>query len=161
MYFHFSGCISRSRITRSRDNSTFNILSNWQTVFWGTCTIVPSHYWYLRFSSFSTSSPICMVFHLFSFLFSFFLPGGGVFFRAALTAYRSSQARGQIGAPAASLRHSNAGSELCLRPTPQLTTTLDHQPTEQGQGLNPHPNPWDQTCSSLLSHSRNSPSFLL
>ena len=39
----------------------------------------------------------------------------------------SSQARGQIGAVAASLRHShsNARSELHLQPTPQLMTTPD------------------------------------
>ena len=42
-------------------------------------------------------------------------------------AYGNSQARGQIGAPAASLHHShsNMGSELHLRPTPQLTATPD------------------------------------
>ena len=45
------------------------------------------------------------------FFFFFF-----VLFRAALAAYRGSQARGQIGATAASLCHSysNARSELCL-----------------------------------------------
>ena len=49
----------------------------------------------------------------------FFLP----FFRATLAAYG---ARGQIRATAASLHHShsNSGSELHLRPTPQLTATL-------------------------------------
>ena len=35
--------------------------------------------------------------------------------------------------------HSHAGFKLCLRPTSQLTTTPDPQPTEQGQGSNPHP----------------------
>ena len=42
---------------------------------------------------------------------------------------------------AASLHHShsNVGSEPHLRTTPQLTTTLDPRPTEQGQGSNPHP----------------------
>ena len=46
---------------------------------------------------------------------------------AAPMAYGGSQARGRIGAIAASLRqsHSNGGSEPCLRPTPQLTATLD------------------------------------
>ena len=45
------------------------------------------------------------------------------FFRATPTAYRSSQARGQIGATATGLDHSQSdmGSELRLRPTPQLT----------------------------------------
>ena len=33
--------------------------------------------------------------------------------------------------------HSNAGSEPCLQPTPQLTATPDPQSTEQGQGPNP------------------------
>ena len=57
-------------------------------------------------------------------------------------AYGGSQARGRIGAVAASLRqsHSNAGSEPRLRPTPQLTATLDRRPTEQGQGPNPQLN---------------------
>ena len=47
-------------------------------------------------------------------------------FRATPTAYRSSQARGQIGAVAAGLhhRHSNVGSELHLEPTLQLNATL-------------------------------------
>ena len=60
-------------------------------------------------------------------------------FRAARMAYGSSQARGQIRAIAAGLcqSHSNARSEPCLQP--QLTATLDPQPTEQGQGSNPHP----------------------
>ena len=44
------------------------------------------------------------------------------FFRAIPAAYGISQARGQIGAAAASLHHSHshAGSEPCLWPTPQL-----------------------------------------
>ena len=50
-----------------------------------------------------------------------------LFFRAALEAYGSSQARGQIGGVAPSLQHShsNSRSEPCLRPTLQLTATLD------------------------------------
>ena len=54
---------------------------------------------------------------------------------------RSSQARGLIGAAAAGVRHSHsdARSEPCLPPTPQLTATLDPQPTKQGQGLNLQP----------------------
>ena len=35
--------------------------------------------------------------------------------------------------------HSNARSKLRLQPTLKLMATLDPQPTEQGQGLNPHP----------------------
>ena len=48
-------------------------------------------------------------------------------FRAAPTAYRSSQARGRIGGAAASLHHShsNVGSEPNLWPTLLFATTLD------------------------------------
>ena len=55
--------------------------------------------------------------------------------------YGGSQARGPIGAAAASLRqsHSNTESKPHLRPMPQLTETPDCQPTEQGQGSNPQP----------------------
>ena len=51
------------------------------------------------------------------------------------------QARGRIEAVAVGLHHSqsNAGSELCLRSTPQLMATWDPKPTERGQGLNPRP----------------------
>ena len=50
-----------------------------------------------------------------------------VFSRAAPAAYGGSRARGLIGAVAASLcySHSNAGSKLRLRPTPQLVARLD------------------------------------
>ena len=44
---------------------------------------------------------------------------------AAPAAYGDSQAREQIGAVAASLCHSNVGSELRLQPTPQLMATPD------------------------------------
>ena len=62
-------------------------------------------------------------------------------FRAAPAAHVGSQARGPIGATAASLRqsHSNGGSEPRLQPTPQLTATPDREPAEQGQGPNPQP----------------------
>ena len=48
-------------------------------------------------------------------------------FRVAPTAYGSSQAKGQIRATLAGLhhRHSNAGSEPCLRATPHLMATLN------------------------------------
>ena len=47
-------------------------------------------------------------------------------FRAAPAAYGGSQARDLIRAIADGLHHShNAGSELRLRPTPQLTATSD------------------------------------
>ena len=50
-----------------------------------------------------------------------------VFLRAAPAAYGSSQARGKIGAAAASLyhSHSNAGSKPSLQITPQLTAKPD------------------------------------
>ena len=51
----------------------------------------------------------------------------------------SSQAKRQIAAAAAGLHHSNEGFEPHLQPTPQVTATLDPQPTEQGQGSNLHP----------------------
>ena len=72
---------------------------------------------------------------------SFFLFFLFLLFRATPKAYEVSQPRGQIGAMAASLHHShsNKGSKLHLWPTPQLTATPDPQPTERGQGLNPHP----------------------
>ena len=49
------------------------------------------------------------------------------FSRAVPAAYGGSQARGLIRAADASLHHShsNVGSELRLRPTPQLTATPD------------------------------------
>ena len=64
-----------------------------------------------------------------------------LFFRAGPMASGSSQARGRIGAAAASLRHShsNVASEPHLQPMPQCTTTPDPKPTERGQGLNTHP----------------------
>ena len=50
-----------------------------------------------------------------------------VFSRVTPAAHGGSQARGHIGAVAASLRqsHSNVGSEPRLRPIPQLTATPD------------------------------------
>ena len=55
--------------------------------------------------------------------------------------YGGSQARGLIGAGAASLyqSHSNTRSEPSLRPTQQFTATPDPEPTERGQGLNLQP----------------------
>ena len=49
------------------------------------------------------------------------------YFRATCEVYGGAQARGLIGAIAAGLRHShsNMGSELFLRPTPQLTAMPD------------------------------------
>ena len=47
-------------------------------------------------------------------------------FSAAFAAYGGSQARSLIGAVATGLHHShsNTGSKLCLRPTPQLRAML-------------------------------------
>ena len=56
-----------------------------------------------------------------SFIYYFFW-----LFRAIPTAYGSFQARGQTGAAATSLCHSNAGSEPHLRFTPQHTGSLTH-----------------------------------
>ena len=61
------------------------------------------------------------IYHFFFVCFVFCL------LRAAPSAYGDSQARGLIGAAAAgqSQSHSNARSELFLRPTPQLMATTD------------------------------------
>ena len=61
--------------------------------------------------------------HFLLLLFFFFF----LLCRATVAAYGDSQARGRIGAAAASLRqsHSNSGPEPHLRPTPQLTATPD------------------------------------
>ena len=66
--------------------------------------------------------------------------------------YRSSQAKGQICAAAAGLHHShsNSGSEPRLQPTPQLVATLDTQPAEQGQGLNPYPHGYQTPIFSYM-----------
>ena len=89
---------------------------------------------------------------LFVFCFCLF-----VFSRATPVAHGGSQARGPVGAVAASLHHShsNTGSEPHLWPTPQLTATPDPQPTERGQGSDPRPH----GCSSgsfVLRHDGNS-----
>ena len=59
-------------------------------------------------------------------------------FRATPMAYGGSQARSLIKATAAPLHqsHNNTKSEPHLRPTPQLSATLDPSPTERGQGSN-------------------------
>ena len=50
-----------------------------------------------------------------------------LFFRAALMAFGSSQAKGRIPAAAAGLHYSrsHSGFEPCLKPTPQLTGMTD------------------------------------
>ena len=84
----------------------------------------------------STQKAVCGCLQQFFVFFSFVF-----FFRATSVVYGGSQARGLIRAIAASLCHSysNTGSELPLRPTPQLTATLDPSPTKRGQGSNPPP----------------------
>ena len=96
------------------------------------------------------SAFICFIFFYYNYFLSFCLC------RAAPTAYGGSQSRSLIGATATSLRqsHSNARSQLCLQPTPQLMAMPDPQPTEQGQGSNPKPH-GSQLDSFLLRHSRN------
>ena len=71
-----------------------------------------------------------------SFGFFFFFFG---LFRAALTTYRSSQDRGQIRAAAAghSHSHSDARSEPCLQPTPQLMAMRDPLTHQVRPGIKP------------------------
>ena len=72
----------------------------------------------------------CNVFFFWFFLWGFFwvfLWGFFCFFRATLMTHGSSQVRGWIRIAAVGLQysHSDAESELCLQPTPQLMATLD------------------------------------
>ena len=64
-----------------------------------------------------------------NFFFSFSL------FRAPPVAYGGSQARSLIGAAAVGLHHShsNARSQLCLRPTPQVTATWILNPLSEAK----------------------------
>ena len=94
----------------SPDNIVISVMT-WQhpTDYLGHCyTAVP-------FLAVALGSSHCLVnfFLFFSLLFSFFFLS---LFRAASTAYGSSQAKGLIRAIAARLHHShsNAGSKLCL-----------------------------------------------
>ena len=69
-----------------------------------------------------------LTFKIFIYLFIFnFLIFVFCLFRATPAAYGGSQAKGRIGAIAASLchRYSNARSKPHLLPTPQLTAMLD------------------------------------
>jgi len=82
-------------------------------------------YWCLFFEGFRSiwlkiAPPLFNFFLLFLFFLSLFPISW-----AALVAYGGSQARGPVGAVAASLRqsHSNWGSELRLQPTPQFRAT--------------------------------------
>ena len=92
----------------------------------------------------------------FLFLFFVFLL---LLFRAKSMAYGVSQARGQIGATAAGLRHSNTGSEPHLWPTQQLMATRDSWLNEQGQRSNPHSHGYYSDLDSFpLHHHGNSKS---
>ena len=77
----------------------------------------------------------------FFFFFNYYLFSLFALSRAASAAYGGSQARGPVGAIATGLHHSHSsvGSELRLRPTPQLTATPDPQSTERDWGSNPQP----------------------
>ena len=71
---------------------------------------------------------VCHSFYCWNnYICSFFVCVSFCFFRAVPMAYGGSQARGWIGATAASLHHSHSKtrSEPHLRPPPQLTATLD------------------------------------
>ena len=78
---------------------------------------------------------------VFFFFFFFFFLVFLLFFWTASAAYGGSQARGLIGAVAASLHHShsNARFKPHLQPTPELVATPDPQTTERSQGSNPKP----------------------
>ena len=82
----------------------------------------------------SQSYSICLIVKRSCFLFFFLF-----LFRTARKVYGGFQARSQIGAVATGLHHSqsNTGSELWLRPTPQLKAI---------QILNPLSKARDQTC---------------
>ena len=72
-----------------------------------------------HFATFALSVLCCVLF--------LFVCFGFVFSRTTPSAYGESQAGGLIGAVATGLphSHSNAGSEPCLRPTPQFMATPD------------------------------------
>ena len=58
-----------------------------------------------------------------------------LFFRATPASYGGSQAKGRIGAVATGVyhNHSNAESEACIRPTPQLMTMPDSYPLSKAR----------------------------
>ena len=89
---------------------TFNCTSSVRSYFPPFPGILISSFHYIDFCAIIKTN------FSFSFFLSFF------FFRAALVAYRRSQARGSVGAIATSPHHSqsNTGSKPRLRPTPQL-----------------------------------------
>ena len=88
------------------------------------CTFLQCNYLFFKqnllahISSVLTNFSVCLFFFFLFFVF---------YFRVTLVAYASYQARGQIRAITAGLRHShsNTGSEVRLPPTPQLMAMLD------------------------------------
>ena len=92
---------------------------------------IQSMFWVGTFSPFMFK----VIIDMYVLLFFFF------FFRAAPVAYGGSQARDQIGAKAAGIRHShsNMGFKTHLKPMPEHMAMPDPQPTERGQGSNQHP----------------------
>ena len=94
------------------------------------------HYFYLKYSLKKSTPPPQIQSSYFyhplpsmhrQVLFTYLSIHPSIFFRATPTAYGSSQARGSIGAGAASLHHSHSNTrpKLCLRPTPQLMAMPD------------------------------------
>ena len=81
----------------------------------------------LEFLTEGVRIPVSKLGRLFLNFWGFFLFVCFLLSRAAFVAYVSSQARGPIGATAASLSdsQSNTGSKLCLQPTPQFTVAWD------------------------------------
>ena len=76
-------------------------------------------------------------------------------FRATHTAHGSFQSRGLHHS------HSSAGSKLCVQSTPQLTAMPNPLPTEEGQGLNPHPHGYQQDSFPLCHNGNFSKSKLI
>ena len=115
----------------------------------------PSHFRVKETAGYSQGPKRSLIIHTYIYIYFFFF----VFclLRAASRVYGGSQARGPNGAVATSLchSHSNARSKLWLKCTPQLTATLDPQPTEQGQGSNLQPH-GSQSNLLPLSHDGNS-----
>ena len=117
--FCSSGDAPRSGIVGSYCESMFYLLRNYQT------SPQQLHHFTSFGSSkgsnnFSISLPTLVIFHLF-FLTTLVAFGGG----GTSVPWGSSQARVEIRAVAAGLRHSNSRSKLRLRPTPQLMATPD------------------------------------
>ena len=95
---------------------------------WGDCRAYLVRFQSLRTTLLYFLACILLKTIIHSFICSIFFPASFFFFfRAAPTAYGGSQARGQIRAVAAGLRHSqsNARPKLGLRLTPQLMATPD------------------------------------